>query len=180
MIPDFILGQSVRVISQIDINFPRELSYWFNSKGIVVDMYITGLFSNTWRYDLIHPDNGNICTFEISELDLRSKKKNHIEVNKLKEKEIDDLQNLLLKTISIYPLETQIYLIEWLDRNYWDFNVNSLNKYRETLDYNIENCPETKEFWSFLDTNINCTEKIKNIFIVTRKIITRKVLVKDE
>jgi hypothetical protein len=172
MKPEFVLGQSVRVISNIDINFPNELNYWCNSKGIIVDMYISGLFSNTWRYDLIHPSNGNICTFELFELDLRSKKKNTIHLNKIKSQEIDILENELLKSISTYKKEEKKWLVEWLDRNYWDFNVNSLNKYRKTLDYNIRNCSETKNFWDFLDIYIGDINNIKNIFIANRRVLS--------
>jgi hypothetical protein len=171
MKPEFVLGQSVRVISNIYINFPNELDFWCDSKGIVVDMYISGLFSNTWRYDLIHPSNGNICTFELSELDLRSRKKNTDYLNKIKSQEIDVFKEKILKSISTYKKEEKKWLVEWLDRNYWDFNINSLSKYRETLDFNIKNCSETKEFWEFLDTYICDITNIKNIFIANRRVL---------
>jgi len=70
--PDFIVGQKVRVISRIDVNMPRELSYWLNTVCEVLQVVPRGFISREWCYQLRHP-NGETCEFKGSELDLRYK-----------------------------------------------------------------------------------------------------------
>jgi hypothetical protein len=68
--PVFAIGQTVRVLSKIDVNFPKELDYWLNSKCKVVDIIPRGFIGRDWSYELIH-ENGKTCEFRKEELDLR-------------------------------------------------------------------------------------------------------------
>ena len=70
--PVFIVGQTVRVISNIDINMPRELDYWLNTKCKVLKIIPRGFCAREWCYELLHP-NGQTCEFKLEELDLRYK-----------------------------------------------------------------------------------------------------------
>lgn len=73
-IPDFVVGQTVRVISRIDVNMPRELSYWLNTKCTVLQVVPRGFFNREWCYQLRHP-NGQYCEFKACELDMRYKRR---------------------------------------------------------------------------------------------------------
>jgi len=68
--PSFVVGQTVRVISKIDVNMPECLDYWLNMKCIVLKVIPRGLCCREWCYELKHPD-GHICEFKLEELDLR-------------------------------------------------------------------------------------------------------------
>ena len=72
--PDFVVGQTVRVISRIDVNMPRELNYWLNAKCEVLAVIARGFFCREWCYKLRHP-NGMTCEFKADELDLRYKRR---------------------------------------------------------------------------------------------------------
>ena len=72
--PDFNVGQTVRVISRIDVNMPAELNYWLNSKCVVLRIIPRGFISREWCYELQHP-NGQTCEFKSEELDLRYKRR---------------------------------------------------------------------------------------------------------
>jgi hypothetical protein len=73
-IPDFVVGQTVRVISRIDVNMPRELDYWLNSKCEVIAVVARGFICRDWSYKLLH-ENGHTCEFRKEELDLRYKRR---------------------------------------------------------------------------------------------------------
>lgn len=72
--PVFQLGQTVRVILNIDVNFPSELDYWLNSKCEVIEQKAVGLVNKRWVYILRHP-NGRTCEFSEDEIDGRYKRK---------------------------------------------------------------------------------------------------------
>ncbi len=72
--PDFEEGQTVRVISRIDVNMPKELDYWLNEKCVVLRVIPRGFISREWCYELRHP-NGSTCEFKLEELDLRYKRR---------------------------------------------------------------------------------------------------------
>jgi hypothetical protein len=72
--PIFEVGQTVRVISRIDVNMPKELDHWLNSKCKVIGVVARGFISRDWSYELLHK-NGRTCEFRKEELDLRYKKK---------------------------------------------------------------------------------------------------------
>lgn len=68
--PAFIVGQMVRVISHIDVNMPKELDYWLDTKCEVLRVIPRGLIGREWCYELKH-QNGHTCEFKLEELDLR-------------------------------------------------------------------------------------------------------------
>ena len=72
--PVFQIGQTVRVISYIEVNFPSSMGYWFNAKCKVLKIVPRGFFGRVWCYVLEHPD-GHICEFKKEELDLRYRKR---------------------------------------------------------------------------------------------------------
>jgi hypothetical protein len=72
--PLFVVGQTVRVISNIEVNFPPSLNHWLNSKCIVLNVVTRGLISKEYVYELLHP-NGRICEFKAEELDRRYSRK---------------------------------------------------------------------------------------------------------
>ena len=72
--PDFEVGQTVRVISRIDVNMPKELGYWLNTKCEVLRVMPRGFVNREWCYELRHP-NGRTCEFKLEELDLRYKRR---------------------------------------------------------------------------------------------------------
>jgi len=72
--PAFEVGQTVRVISRIDVNMPADLNYWLNSKCVVLRVIPRGFVGREWCYELKHP-NGAICEFKSEELDLRYRKR---------------------------------------------------------------------------------------------------------
>ena len=72
--PDFVVGQTVRVISRIDVNMPSSLDYWLGTKCEVLRVIPRGLGNREWCYELRHP-NGKICEFKREELDLRYKRR---------------------------------------------------------------------------------------------------------
>lgn len=72
--PDFVVGQTVRVISRIDVNMPSSLSYWLDTKCKVLRVIPRGFGNREWCYELLHP-NGKICEFKLEELDLRYRRR---------------------------------------------------------------------------------------------------------
>ena len=72
--PVFEIGQTVRVISRIDMNMPKDLDYWLNAKCKVLSIVPRGFGCREWCYELMH-DNGRTCEFKASELDLRYRKR---------------------------------------------------------------------------------------------------------
>jgi hypothetical protein len=72
--PVFEAGQTVRVISKIDVNMPASLNYWLNAKCEVLRAIPRGFVGREWCYELKHP-NGAICEFKTEELDLRYRKR---------------------------------------------------------------------------------------------------------
>jgi len=72
--PVYVVGQTVRVISRIDVNMPQRLDYWLNSKCTVIGVVPRGFISREWCYLLRH-ENGNTCEFKAEELDSRYKRR---------------------------------------------------------------------------------------------------------
>ncbi|MCP4987126.1 MAG: hypothetical protein GY928_14095 [Colwellia sp.] len=72
--PDFTVGQTVRVISRIDVNMPRSLNYWLGTKCEVLRVIPRGFGNRVWCYELRHT-NGKTCEFTLDELDLRYKRR---------------------------------------------------------------------------------------------------------
>ncbi len=72
--PAFVVGQTVRVISRIDVNMPMELDYWSDTECEVLEVVARGFCSREWCYKLLHP-NGDTCEFKTDELDMRSRRK---------------------------------------------------------------------------------------------------------
>ena len=70
--PIFKVGQTVRVISNIDVNMPKELDYWLGQKCELIKCIPRGLIRKEWAYLLKHP-NGHTCEFMGHELDRRYK-----------------------------------------------------------------------------------------------------------
>lgn len=73
--PIFVVGQTVRVICRIDVNMPRELDHWLNTKCEVLRVIPRGFCCREWCYELKHP-NGKTCEFKADELDLRYRRRN--------------------------------------------------------------------------------------------------------
>lgn len=71
--PLFVVGQTVRVISKIDVNFPKECHFWLNTECEVLAIVPRGFFGREWCYRLKHP-NGSIDEFKPDELDGRYKR----------------------------------------------------------------------------------------------------------
>lgn len=87
--PLFNYGDYTRVISKIDINMPKDLSYWLNSKCVIVDIIKRGLLSPSYRYELYHLEKNKTCEFDANEIDLRFKStKDEFNEKDLKIKEI--------------------------------------------------------------------------------------------
>ena len=72
--PIFVIGQTVRVISKIDVNMPPELDHWLNAKCVVIGIKPRGFIYREWCYELRHP-NGRKCEFKSEELDHRYKRR---------------------------------------------------------------------------------------------------------
>lgn len=72
--PIFKAGQTVRVLSRIDVNMPVELDYWLGEKCEVIKPVPRGLIRKEWAYLLQHP-NGRTCEFMEYELDRRFKRR---------------------------------------------------------------------------------------------------------
>ena len=72
--PDFKVGQTVRVISRIDVDMPSQLDYWLDTKCEVLLVVARGFGCREWCYKLRHP-NGRTCEFTLEELDLRFRRK---------------------------------------------------------------------------------------------------------
>lgn len=72
--PEFVVGQTVRVISSITVNMPEELDYWLDTKCEILNVVPRGFFGREWCYELRHP-NGRTCEFTRDELDLRYRRK---------------------------------------------------------------------------------------------------------
>lgn len=72
--PLFEVGQTVRVISRIDVNMPSDLSYWLNTECEVLKVVPRGFIGREWCYELRHP-TGNTCEFKAEELDMRYRKR---------------------------------------------------------------------------------------------------------
>jgi len=72
--PIFSIGQTVRVVSHIEINFPAELDYWLGAKCEVLSLTARGMFCPEWWYQLRHP-NGEVCDFNAGDLDHRYAKR---------------------------------------------------------------------------------------------------------
>lgn len=68
--PRFMVGQTVRVLSGLDVNMPPELTHWLGAKCKVLRQIQSGLVHKSWAYLLEHP-NGRTCEFKEDELDRR-------------------------------------------------------------------------------------------------------------
>lgn len=72
--PIFEVGQTVRVVSHIDVNFPENCYFWLDTKCEVLAVVPRGFFGREWCYRLKHP-NGSVDEFKAEELDKRYRKR---------------------------------------------------------------------------------------------------------
>lgn len=75
--PRFEVGQTVRILSGLDVNMPPELEHWLGAKCKVLQQIPSGLVHKNWAYLLEHP-NGRTCEFKEDELDRRYRRKRSI------------------------------------------------------------------------------------------------------